>query len=116
MKEQSTTACTLFLSMLLLVLQFAGSSPALHGYLHGEGLRESACCDHAPPGDDGSDESEACDESCVVLTLAGGITLAPGFAVVADAPRAVALCRVTGPLDTVGEYRSSESARAPPGL
>jgi len=115
-RERSTVVCSLFLSMLLLLLQFAGSSPALHGYLHGENTAASTCCDHTSSGDEGSDESEACDESCVVLTFAGGITLAPVFAVEANAPRAVALCQVAGPIDIIEEYRSSESARAPPGL
>lgn len=116
MKHQRSVPLVILLAALLLVIQFAGSSPALHGYLHGENTAASTCCDHTSSSDEGSDESEACDESCVVLTLAGGITLAPGFAVEANAPRAVALCRVAGPIDIVEEYRSSVSARAPPGL
>jgi hypothetical protein len=115
MRKPLSDSLAFLLAALLLTLQLAGSSPALHGFLHGENGASSECCDHTPAGGESSD-SEACDDGCIVLTIAGGVTLAPAVSLEGDVPRLISVCLETGTLDVFEQFRTAAAARAPPGL
>lgn len=63
--------------VVVLLLQLAGSSPHLHGYLHGAREAASKCShpDHPCGPEPGEGEDESCAELCAVVLLAGGVVL-----------------------------------------
>lgn len=66
----------------VLLLQFAGSSADLHKLLHGHGDRAPSCSHHEGPCNSNSDnapDKNACNSSCAVVLLSGGLTLDKSF-------------------------------------
>ena len=106
----------LFLAVFLLTLQFAGSSPVLHGFLHGHAVDTPCCPDHpAPAGEDPAD-SDTCDGTCAVSILSGGVTLTAELVPETVALEYRSLSREEDPGKPALMPRHTRSARAPPVL
>ena len=74
-KERSSSLLSFVLACVVLLLQFAGSSPLLHDYLHYLGDAPDNCSQTEQPcGSLPSDESDdSCGGLCAVVLLAGGV-------------------------------------------
>ena len=117
-KAPSKLTC-LILAALLLLVQMAGSSPDLHGWLHGGIGPEQGCAEHGNScgdRDPALPASESCSDACAVVVLAGGLTFSP---VCAAVPVCLQLISVSNDWaaarDLSGTFRTFE-ARAPPVL
>ena len=116
MRNLSTSLLQFLLSAALLRVQFAGSSPALHEFLHGKIDHPPPCCDHqdpereAPPDPAGN----TCNDGCAVMLMADGLALAQPL--VLREHWQVSIKPYTTFADDVhiAQYRRWTEARAPP--
>lgn len=116
MKLAPASLLSLFMACLLVVMQLAGSSPALHGFLHGEEPAGHACCGdaNAGGGDPGPSDTDQPVHSCAVVQLDGGILSALEYAVAAVTRRCYFVSAEDGPGDLPRQFRQTPTARAPP--
>jgi hypothetical protein len=103
---------------LLLILQLATVSPALHAFLHGYQVRSHSSCDHCSTDDHGNEKSENHDQPhlCGIVLIAGGVTLTTGIEMLHIHLVSIGALVVKGP--SLSPYLTSRrsAARAPPVL
>ncbi|MEX0331011.1 MAG: hypothetical protein AB3N64_06255 [Puniceicoccaceae bacterium] len=106
------------LTLWVLVLQFAGSSPHLHAFLHGDAETRQTCAGHGPSDDPCSGESESPEPSnaCTVILLADGIITAEGLDFRPVSGELLAVLDRILPVSPEEEFLLLNSARAPPVL
>lgn len=106
------------LASLVLILQLATVSPALHLLLHEDGSGLPGCCDHGSSSDHGENGSRIPDGThvCGVVLIAGGLTLSPSLEIEPVNPERIGTTDIpdAGMVPVVESRRSV--ARAPPVL
>jgi len=117
-KELLKILWTSILASLVLILQLATTSPALHSFLHGGGPGSQRCCDHGSPNDHGEKDSHNPDGThvCGVVLIAGGLTLSPSLELEPVKPVRIGTTDIPDAgLVPLAESRRA-AARAPPVL
>ena len=112
MWSRLTKSAALFLTVWVVVLQFAGSSPHLHAFLHGEVDTAHACGEPCS----GEPDSQQSDHVCTVVLLTEGIVTADALDFTPDPGGVLSILEQRLPASPESDSFHGNSARAPPVL